>query len=144
MLTTLIIQEMVVDPVFFFMLLNSDLVKEGVAQEHEKQTAEIVGMLAMYAPSGRAFGSGKGPHTAQVTVVRNGEVVYNNTFDSRNMTADEAALGFPQSTLATHSEYRAANQVPLQSGDVMTIQGQYPPCPSCIVDPVVKTTKRQK
>ncbi|WP_211336943.1 hypothetical protein, partial [Hydromonas duriensis] len=40
-------------------------------------------------------------------------------------------LGFPQSTLATHTEARAVKQIPLKPGDNMTIDGQYPPCPSC-------------
>jgi hypothetical protein len=46
------------------------------------------------------------------------------------MTAEESALGFPRSTLATHTEARAV-RVPMQRGDVMIIQGQYAPCPSC-------------
>jgi len=44
--------------------------------------------------------------------------------------ADEAALGFPRSSLATHTEARAV-RIPLQAGDTMIIEGQYPPCPSC-------------
>jgi len=50
---------------------------------------------------------------------------------SGNMTPSEAALGFPQSSLATHTENRAARNIPLQPGDVMVIHGQYPPCTSC-------------
>ena len=47
------------------------------------------------------------------------------------MTPAEKALGFPQSALATHTKARAVSQVPLAHGDVMTIDGQYPPCTSC-------------
>jgi hypothetical protein len=46
------------------------------------------------------------------------------------MTAEEAKLGFPRSSLATHTEARAA-RVPLRQGDTMIIEGLYPPCPSC-------------
>ncbi len=44
---------------------------------------------------------------------------------------EEKALGFPKNSLATHTEARAATQVPLEPGDHMIIDGQYPPCPSC-------------
>jgi hypothetical protein len=47
------------------------------------------------------------------------------------MTAVERALGFPRSSLATHTEARAARQIPLRKGDTMIIEGSYPPCPSC-------------
>ena len=77
------------------------------------------------------FHSGKPPHVAEVSVTRKGEEVFRGTFSSGNMTAEEAALGFPQSSLATHTEARAVRQVPLQPGDSMVIKGQYPPCPSC-------------
>jgi len=78
------------------------------------------------------FGSGKGTHTAQVTV-RSADGSQRNcgVFQSGNMTPDEKALGFPQNTLATHTEARAVSQVPLEPGDHMTIDGQYPPCTSC-------------
>lgn len=46
------------------------------------------------------------------------------------MTAEERALGFPRSSLATHTEARAA-RIELKQGDVMIIEGQYAPCPSC-------------
>jgi hypothetical protein len=47
------------------------------------------------------------------------------------MTEAEKALGFPQSTLATHTEARAVKEIPLKPGETMRIEGQYPPCPSC-------------
>ena len=77
------------------------------------------------------FGTGKPPHVAQVEVTRQGETVVNQTLRSGSMTAEEAALGFPKSSLATHTEARAATKIPLRAGDEMVIRGQYPPCPSC-------------
>ncbi|WP_177313896.1 RHS repeat-associated core domain-containing protein, partial [Burkholderia ubonensis] len=78
------------------------------------------------------FGSGKGTHTAQVTVRKAGGSQRNcGIFQSGNMTPEEKALGFPQNTLATHTEARAVSQVPLEPGDHMIIDGQYPPCTSC-------------
>jgi Pput_2613-like deaminase len=77
------------------------------------------------------FSSGKPPHVARVTVQREGEEVFSGTFTSGGMTPEEAALGFPRSSLATHTEARAVRQVPLQAGDEMLIEGSYPPCPSC-------------
>jgi len=74
---------------------------------------------------GSGFGSGKPPHTAEVTVVRNGEVVSQQTLKSGGMSQEEAALGFPRSSLATHTEARAVRSTPLQAGDAMTIKGQY-------------------
>jgi hypothetical protein len=66
-----------------------------------------------------------------ITVTRDGEVVNSGTLTSGNMTSEEAALGFPRSTLATHTEARAVKQFPLEEGDVMDIEGEYPPCPTC-------------
>ncbi|BBA40864.1 hypothetical protein BCCH1_33060 [Burkholderia contaminans] len=78
------------------------------------------------------FGSGKGTHTAQVTVrSAEGSQRHCGVFQSGNMTPEEKALGFPQNTLATHTEARAVSQVPLAPGDHMIIDGQYPPCTSC-------------
>uniref|UniRef100_UPI00384DEDC3 hypothetical protein n=1 Tax=Diaphorobacter aerolatus TaxID=1288495 RepID=UPI00384DEDC3 len=78
------------------------------------------------------FGSGKGTHTARVTVQKaNGTSKPCGVFQSGNMTPDEKALGFPKNSLATHTEARATSQVPLEVGDHMIIDGQYPPCPSC-------------
>ena len=41
------------------------------------------------------------------------------------MTADEAALGFPRSANATHTESRAVRWIPLNEGDTMKIFGTY-------------------
>jgi len=73
---------------------------------------------------GRSFSSGKPPHTADVVVTRNGQQVVRETLESGNMTAEEKALGFPRSSLATHTEARAVRQIPLQAGDEMVITGQ--------------------
>jgi hypothetical protein len=66
-----------------------------------------------------------------VTVSRGGDDVFDDVFHSGNMTPDEAALGCPRSTPATHTEARAVRSVPLQAGDEMVIHGSYPPCPTC-------------
>jgi hypothetical protein len=47
------------------------------------------------------------------------------------MTLEEKALGFPKSTLATHTEARAVKKIKLEPGQRMEIIGQYPPCNSC-------------
>ncbi|NUQ76264.1 MAG: hypothetical protein HUU21_22215 [Polyangiaceae bacterium] len=77
------------------------------------------------------FSSGRGPHAADVTVTRNGQQVIKQTVESGNMTAAEKALGFPRSSLATHTEVRTVTKIHLQAGDEMVIKGQYSPCPSC-------------
>lgn len=66
-----------------------------------------------------------------MTVTRGGQAVSQTTLRSGSMTADEAALGFPRSTLATYTENRAMRSSGLQQGDDILIQGQYPPCSSC-------------
>lgn len=88
------------------------------------------GLRELGAADGAAFGSGRGTHTALVTVFRDADVIAADTLVSGNMTAEEAALGFPKSSLATHTEARAV-KLPLQQGDSMIIQGSYPPCTSC-------------
>src|SRR5262249_48690156 len=57
--------------------------------------------------SPRRFRSSGQPHTAYITVERNGEIIYEETLHSGNMTEVEKALGFPNSTKATHTEARA-------------------------------------
>lgn len=47
------------------------------------------------------------------------------------MTPEEKALGFPRSTLATHTEAPATRQIPPSQRKRMEIIGQYPPCNSC-------------
>ncbi len=71
-------------------------------------------------------------HNANVMVRdAGGQKVFHQRFVSGSMTPDEAALGFPRNTLATHTEARAVGSVPLARGDTMTITGQRPPCFSC-------------
>src|SRR5206468_9178624 len=80
----------------------------------------------------RKFGSGSGPHTAQVTVFTNeGEEVLSTVLRSGNMTEEERALGFPLSTLATHTESRASRQIRLNPGDIMFIEGTKSPRRPC-------------
>ena len=50
---------------------------------------------------------------------------------SGGMTDAERSLGFPKSTLATHTEARIVKRYPLTEGQRMEIIGQYPPCNSC-------------
>ncbi|MDW6093942.1 RHS repeat-associated core domain-containing protein [Vibrio rhizosphaerae] len=81
-----------------------------------------------------AFGSGKGTHTANATLFdKEGNIKATGTWQSGNMTPDEAALGFPKSTLATHTEARITKDLGeiASPGDHLVIDGQYPPCNPC-------------
>lgn len=71
------------------------------------------------------------PHEADVRLLRRGVEVWNVHLRSGNMTPAENALGYPDNSLATHTEARAVNRAPWQRGDVMFIDGQYDPCGSC-------------
>jgi len=83
-------------------------------------------------PWGWAFGSGQGTHYATSTLLdMDGNVKSTGQWQSGNMTPDEAALGFPQSTLATHTEARITRSTIAEPGDTLLIEGQYPPCNSC-------------
>jgi hypothetical protein len=80
----------------------------------------------------RALGSDyRPPHSAEITIRRDAGEVFRGKINSGNMTSQEAALGYPRSSLATHTEARAVRRPDLQSGDVMTIMGQYDPCSAC-------------
>ena len=73
----------------------------------------------------------EGRHNANVTVRDSeGNIVSHHREVSGNMTAAEKKLGFPQNTLASHTEARAV-QTPMKPGESMTITGQRNPCPSC-------------
>jgi len=50
---------------------------------------------------------------------------------SGNLTADETALGFPRSSLATHIEARAMTSQDLGEGDSVLNEGTLPPHPAC-------------
>ncbi|MGO0113058.1 RHS repeat-associated core domain-containing protein, partial [Pseudomonas putida] len=85
-------------------------------------------------PLGLSFGSGKGTHNAIATLYdSSGNVKATGIWQSGNMTPDEAALGFPKSTLATHTEARITRELSPQAvpGDRLVIEGEYPPCNSC-------------
>jgi hypothetical protein len=70
-------------------------------------------------------------HNANVTIRdSDGAIVSHHREVSGNMTEAERALGFPQNTLATHTEARALKTA-LKPGQSMTITGQNPPCPTC-------------
>ena len=76
--------------------------------------------------------SGKPPHVAKVTVLdADGNIVLETTLRSGNMTEAEAALGFPRSSLATHTEARAVVLPEIEPGGYLVIEGQYAPCSSC-------------
>ena len=90
--------------------------------------------LTWIDPWGLAFSSGKGTHTANATLFdNNGNIKSQGVWQSGNMTPSEAALGFPKSTLATHTEARITVDLKnlAQPGDKLVINGQYPPCNSC-------------
>jgi hypothetical protein len=83
---------------------------------------------------GLSFSSGKGTHNAIATLYDSeGNVKATGAWRSGNMTPDEAALGFPKSTLATHTEARITRELHPQAvpGDRLVIEGEYPPCNSC-------------
>ncbi|HEV8280698.1 MAG TPA: LamG-like jellyroll fold domain-containing protein [Candidatus Limnocylindrales bacterium] len=104
----------------------------GQADASLEQLGVVGNLGEQHGLPSRTFGSGLGPHEATVTVTGEGGVVSGPTvFRSGGMTPEEAALGFPQSSLATHTERRAIAGTDLQRGQTMTIAGSYPPCPSC-------------
>ena len=113
--------------------LGAKLAEREGANAAEDASAGATAEAAGGASAARtdSFASGRRPHVAQVTVTRDGHTVVNETLTSGGMTAEERALGFPRSSLATHTEARAARNIPLQQGDQMVIKGSYPPCPAC-------------
>jgi RHS repeat-associated protein len=103
----------------------------AVENPAEVAAAEGAGIVGPKASNSGSFSSGKPPHVAEVTVTRGGKEVFSGTFRSGDMTPEEAALGFPRSSLATHTEAHAVRQVPLQAGDETLIRGLYEPCRVC-------------
>jgi Pput_2613-like deaminase len=81
----------------------------------------------------RALGSDyRPPHSARIMIRRQGAgEIFRGQLTSGNMTAQEAALGYPRNSLATHTEARAVRRPELQAGDHLVIDGQYDPCSSC-------------
>ncbi|WP_236709056.1 hypothetical protein, partial [Pantoea ananatis] len=90
--------------------------------------------LTWIDPLGLAFETGKGTHTANATLYDNeGRIKAQGVWQSGNMTPEEKALGFPQNSLATHTEARITRELDqiASPGDKLIIDGQYPPCTSC-------------
>ncbi|MFO0883455.1 MAG: polymorphic toxin-type HINT domain-containing protein [Pirellulales bacterium] len=102
-----------------------------VQGEHVYRVSKL-GALAHNNYPGRPAGNSTNHHKANVTIRdQNGNLLSRERLLSGNMTSSERALGFPRNMLASHTEARAATQTTLQPGQVMTITGQRPPCPSC-------------
>ena len=69
---------------------------------------------------------------AVVTVIGpDGEIVSQQGVTSGGMTPEQAALGFPRSTLSTHVEAKSVDRIPLKEGQAMVIEADRRPCPSC-------------
>jgi len=69
---------------------------------------------------------------ANVTVGEpSGKIREQQRLISGSTTLEEKALRFPYNMWASHTEARAARNIPLQRGETMTITGQYPPCRTC-------------
>jgi RHS repeat-associated protein len=89
------------------------------------------------------------PHFADITVYDpQGNVKYSYGLRSGNQLPEEAALGFPNSSMASHTEVRSmrlhggsptvpiandplANTMPVSPGDRVEINGTKPPCSQC-------------
>jgi hypothetical protein len=72
-------------------------------------------------------------HNANMTVRVDGQMVQHERLVSGNMTEAEAPLGYPKSSLATHTEVRGIKgvNVPLGPRVDITFTGQKRPCPPC-------------
>ncbi|MEV6603178.1 RHS repeat-associated core domain-containing protein [Kutzneria sp. NPDC051319] len=89
------------------------------------------------------------PHFAHVTVYDpHGNVKYHYGLRSGNQLQEESALGFPNASMASHTEARSmrmhggsptvpiagdplAGRLPVNKGDRVEIHGTKPPCPQC-------------
>lgn len=83
--------------------------------------------LGWIDPWGLSFGSGKGTHTANATLFdSDGNIKAQGIWQSGNMTPEEKALGFPQSSLATHTEARITRELDqiASPGDKLVIDGR--------------------
>nr|WP_233255776.1 hypothetical protein [Pantoea sp. PNA 03-3] len=90
--------------------------------------------LGWIYPWGLSFGSGKGTNTANATLFdSDGNIKTQGIWQSVNMTPEAKVLGFPQKSLATHTEARITHELDqiASPGDKLVIDGQYPPCTSC-------------
>ena len=95
------------------------------------------------------LGRNKPPHYADISVYDpDNNIKYAYTLRSGNQLPGEAALGFPNATMASHTEVRGvrmhggsptvpipndpiANTMPVSPGDRIEINGTKPPCPQC-------------
>lgn len=105
--------------------------------------AYVANPLLSFDPLGLA------PHHARITVFDPaGNVRYQYGLVSGHTLPEEAALGFPNAMMATHTENRSmrmhgasptvpipndpyAGTHPVQPGDHVVIDGEKPPCPQC-------------
>lgn len=77
------------------------------------------------------------PHRASATVYDSSgqKITPTSYWTSGGMTDDQRALGYPTSTLSSHTEQQMIRDPTIQQamgpGNVLRINGQYPPCPSC-------------
>ncbi len=81
----------------------------------------------------KARESRRQPHEATVKVTEGGKIVGSpQKLVSGGVTPEQAAaLGDWEASLASHTEAKAVNEVPLKAGQTMWITGQYDPCGSC-------------
>jgi hypothetical protein len=90
-------------------------------------TAEVPGAVTKtFRPTGTT-------HVANVAIIENGQVINKLRIRSGAQTAMERSLGFPQGSLASHTEARAMQHIAptLKSGQTMRITGTRRPCNSC-------------
>jgi hypothetical protein len=84
----------------------------------------------------RILGDGwRPPHSATAILRRGGAEVSRRPLASgrvADLPAEERALGYPRSGLATHTERWAIRLTDLRPGDVLDIIGQYDPCGTCV------------
>ena len=104
------------------------LVTSLTAGGEEEVVGEVAGVVTRTGPRG----VDPSHHNANITVRdASGNIISHDRVVSGNMTPEEQALGFPQNTLASHTEARAVRGTQLEEDQSMTITGQNPPCPSC-------------
>jgi hypothetical protein len=77
----------------------------------------------------KALESKRPPHSATAVARVKARPIWSAALTSGNETAEEKAMA--PLGLATHTEHRACRQAPLGRGVVLSISGQYDPCPNC-------------
>lgn len=103
----------------------------GSGQRDPRNGAALPSMRPAAGGISSNYGSGAGPMTGVVFVIRNGKVINRYKAQSGNMTEAEKALGFPLGPNASHVEARASRDSKLRSGDIVVIFGQYDACTAC-------------